>query len=70
MHLAPPPHPHPHQHQHKFRESLGICPQFDILWPDITAQEHLQLYALLKGARGWREAAAQAQAAAAEVGGG
>jgi len=25
------------------RHSLGMCPQFDILWPTITAREHLQL---------------------------
>jgi ABC-type uncharacterized transport system ATPase subunit len=51
------------------RQSLGICPQFDILWPDITVAEHLQLYAVIKGAVG-RDAAQQAQQAAAEVRGG
>jgi ATP-binding cassette subfamily A (ABC1) protein 1/ATP-binding cassette subfamily A (ABC1) protein 3 len=25
------------------RRDLGVCPQFDILWPDITVREHLQL---------------------------
>lgn len=48
------------------RESLGICPQFDILWPDISVQEHLQLYAVIKGAT-YEEAKIQAQQAAAEV---
>lgn len=47
----------------KIRQNLGICPQFDILWPDITVREHLQLYAAIKGcdraaARGVAEQAA------------
>ena len=28
---------------------LGICPQFDVLWGDLTVQEHLLLYARLNG---------------------
>lgn len=28
---------------------LGVCPQFNILWPDMTVSEHLLLYARLKG---------------------
>ncbi len=31
------------------RRSLGVCPQFDILWPDISVREHLELYAAIKG---------------------
>ena len=31
------------------RQDLGVCPQFDILWPDITVREHLMLYAAIKG---------------------
>ena len=31
------------------RQNLGVCPQFDILWPDITVREHLMLYAAIKG---------------------
>jgi len=27
----------------------GVCPQFDLLWPDLTVKEHLQLYARIKG---------------------
>lgn len=33
------------------RNNLGVCPQFDILWPDLTVDEHLQLYAAIKGYR-------------------
>lgn len=29
------------------RLSLGICPQFDVLWPVLTCREHLKLYAAL-----------------------
>ncbi|KAJ1561309.1 hypothetical protein HK405_004291, partial [Cladochytrium tenue] len=28
---------------------IGICPQFDILWEDLTVEEHLYFYARLKG---------------------
>lgn len=30
-------------------KSIGICPQFDILWEDLTVGEHLYFYARLKG---------------------
>ncbi|KAF5833388.1 hypothetical protein DUNSADRAFT_10320 [Dunaliella salina] len=36
----------------RIRESLGVCPQHDVLWPDLTVREHLQLYAAIKGYRG------------------
>ncbi|KAL5038930.1 hypothetical protein BDV3_002117 [Batrachochytrium dendrobatidis] len=29
--------------------SIGVCPQFDILWDDLTVDEHLFFYARLKG---------------------
>lgn len=29
--------------------NLGVCPQFDILWPELTIYEHLLFYARLKG---------------------
>jgi ABC-type multidrug transport system ATPase subunit len=29
--------------------SMGLCPQFDILWSDLTVREHLLFYARLKG---------------------
>lgn len=31
------------------RNSLGVCPQHDILYPTLTVREHLRLYAVLKG---------------------
>lgn len=33
----------------RIRQNLGVCPQFDILWPDISVKEHLELYAAIKG---------------------
>ena len=29
--------------------SIGVCPQFDILWEDLTIEDHLYFYARLKG---------------------
>merc|ERR1711937_153530 len=31
---------------------MGICPQHDLLWPSLTAKEHLRFYGRLKGLRG------------------
>ena len=28
---------------------IGVCPQFDLLWGDLTVEEHLYFYARLKG---------------------
>jgi hypothetical protein len=28
---------------------MGICPQHDVLWDDLTVKEHLQFFASLKG---------------------
>ena len=33
----------------KFVIELSICPQHDILWPQLTAREHLEVYSLFKG---------------------
>lgn len=49
------------------RRSLGVCPQFDVLWPDITVREHLELYAAIKGYSG-RDVAEIAGEAAWDVG--
>ncbi|KAL6281259.1 hypothetical protein ACE6H2_018140 [Prunus campanulata] len=31
------------------RKIIGVCPQFDILWSALTGQEHLHLFATIKG---------------------
>ena len=28
---------------------MGVCPQFDILWDELTVEEHLYFYARLRG---------------------
>ncbi|KAK4797503.1 hypothetical protein SAY86_029829 [Trapa natans] len=33
----------------EIRKSLGVCPQNDILFPELTVREHLEIYAVLKG---------------------
>ena len=44
------------------RQSMGVCPQHDVLWPDLTVEEHLLFFAGLKGLAG-----AEAQAAVRTV---
>jgi ABC-type multidrug transport system ATPase subunit len=34
---------------------IGVCPQFDILWEDLTIEEHLYFYARLKGVSSSKE---------------
>lgn len=36
-------------HMDEIRKKLGVCPQHDILWNDLTAREHLLLFSILKG---------------------
>ncbi|XP_015883555.3 ABC transporter A family member 2 [Ziziphus jujuba] len=31
------------------RKMIGVCPQFDILWDTLSGQDHLQLFASIKG---------------------
>ncbi|KAL7161462.1 hypothetical protein ACSBR2_042012 [Camellia fascicularis] len=31
------------------RKIIGVCPQFDILWDTLTGEEHLHLFACIKG---------------------
>ena len=33
----------------ELRAVLGVCPQHDILWDQLTGKEHLELFARLKG---------------------
>jgi ABC-type multidrug transport system ATPase subunit len=32
----------------KVEEFIGLCPQHDILWEDLTAYEHLEIYAKIR----------------------
>lgn len=50
----------------EIRHSLGVCPQFDILWPGLTVREHLELFAALRGVPR-RNIPAAVRSAAAEV---
>lgn len=34
---------------------MGVCPQFDILWEELTVEEHLYFYARLRGISGKEE---------------
>jgi ABC-type multidrug transport system ATPase subunit len=36
-------------HMARVRRSLGICPQHDVLWPQLTVRTTLRLYGVLKG---------------------
>ena len=36
------------KHPRRARASLGVCPQHDVLWPSLTAREHLELFAALR----------------------
>jgi ATP-binding cassette subfamily A (ABC1) protein 1/ATP-binding cassette subfamily A (ABC1) protein 3 len=38
-----------HRDMAAIRGSLGVCPQFDVLWPQLTVREHLELYGAIKG---------------------
>mmetsp|Transcript_115750 Transcript_115750/g.248738 ORF Transcript_115750/g.248738 Transcript_115750/m.248738 type:complete len:180 (-) Transcript_115750:3232-3771(-) len=31
------------------RDKVGICPQYNIIFPNLTVEEHLQLFAIFKG---------------------
>ena len=33
----------------EIRKFIGLCAQFDILWEELTAEQHLRLFAKLKG---------------------
>ena len=32
----------------KVQEQIGYCPQFDLVWNDLTVEEHLYFYSRLK----------------------
>lgn len=29
--------------------NIGVCPQFDLLWQDLTIEEHILFYSRIKG---------------------
>eukprot|EP01104_Vermistella_antarctica_P004333 TRINITY_DN14803_c0_g1_i1.p1 TRINITY_DN14803_c0_g1~~TRINITY_DN14803_c0_g1_i1.p1 ORF type:complete len:874 (+),score=251.25 TRINITY_DN14803_c0_g1_i1:225-2846(+) len=31
------------------RQSIGVCPQFDVQWDELTGEEHLYIYSAIKG---------------------
>ena len=33
----------------EIKKLMGVCPQFDILWGELTAEEHLRMYCKIKG---------------------
>ncbi|XP_010554823.1 PREDICTED: ABC transporter A family member 1 [Tarenaya hassleriana] len=35
----------------EIRKELGVCPQHDILFPELTVKEHLEMFAVLKGVK-------------------
>mmetsp|Transcript_62430 Transcript_62430/g.122842 ORF Transcript_62430/g.122842 Transcript_62430/m.122842 type:complete len:2323 (-) Transcript_62430:80-7048(-) len=51
----------------EIRRNLGVCPQHDILFPELTVMEHLQIYASFKGVLS-SEVTSAAKAMIAEVG--
>ncbi|XP_046387946.1 phospholipid-transporting ATPase ABCA1 [Ischnura elegans] len=40
-----------HKKMDKIRESLGLCPQHNMLFPDLTVWEHLMFFSMSKGMR-------------------
>lgn len=50
------------------RQEIGLCPQHNILWPNLTVREHLQYYGAIKGLVGDAgEAAVQRMMAAVDL---
>uniref|UniRef100_A0A1J3IH85 ABC transporter A family member 1 n=1 Tax=Noccaea caerulescens TaxID=107243 RepID=A0A1J3IH85_NOCCA len=35
----------------EIRKELGVCPQHDILFPELTVREHLEMFAVIKGVK-------------------
>lgn len=56
-----------HDQMHRIREYMGICPQHDVLFPNLTVQEHMELYAGLKNVSA-KERAGEIHRKIAEVG--
>ncbi|KAG1680746.1 hypothetical protein FOA52_008079 [Chlamydomonas sp. UWO 241] len=41
------------------RSMMGVCPQFDVLWGELSGREHLQIYGSIKGIS-WKSVAGEA----------
>ncbi len=39
------------KHIEKVQELIGYCPQFDLVWSDLTVEEHLYFYSRLKNVK-------------------
>jgi ABC-type Na+ transport system ATPase subunit NatA len=37
------------ENKSEVKQFVGVCPQFDILWNEMTAKEHLEMFAVIKG---------------------
>lgn len=47
-----------HLHPLPRRAVIGVCPQFDVLWGELTGEQHLHLYGSIKVRQlclGWNE---------------
>ena len=40
------------ENMHEIRQNLGVCPQHDILFAELTVEEHLVMFAAFKGVKG------------------
>ncbi|PRP80817.1 ABC transporter A family member 2 isoform 2 [Planoprotostelium fungivorum] len=38
----------------EIRSIMGVCPQYDVLWPTLSGKEHLVFYGIIKGLEGRR----------------
>lgn len=44
----------------QIRSMMGVCPQFDVLWGELTGAEHLNIYGHVKGVY-WRHVNSQCE---------
>jgi hypothetical protein len=49
------------------RSTIGVCPQFDVLWDDLTGEEHMLIFGNMKGFGGAAIVQQQASEKLAEV---
>jgi len=50
------------------RQQMGLCPQHDTLWPELTVTEHLELFGVLKGVKPGRALKEEVAKMISEVG--